>query len=64
MNGGWLSKSPFMFDAKNNIIPIDYDSDNFKHTALYTETVKKATDRITGNTYGGNRYILYVVPGR
>ncbi len=40
MNGGWLSKSPFMFDAKNNIIPIDYDSDNFKHTALYTETVK------------------------
>jgi hypothetical protein len=36
MNGGWLSKSPFMFDTKNNIIP----EEKVKYSELFTETVK------------------------
>lgn len=40
MNGGWLSKNPFMFDTKNNIIPIDYTSENSKNSMLFTETIK------------------------
>ena len=40
MNGGWLSKYPFMYDAKNNIIPVNYNSDNSRNAELFTETVK------------------------
>lgn len=40
MDGGWLQKKPFVFDVYNNIIPEDYESDNRKNKALFTETVK------------------------
>lgn len=40
MRGGWMQKKPFMFDNKNNIIPEDYESDNRKNQALFTETVR------------------------
>ena len=40
MNGGWLSKSPLMFDNDNNIIPVDYKKDNERYEMLFTETVK------------------------
>ena len=40
MNGGWLSKNPFMYDTKNNIVPVNYSSDNNRNAELFTETVK------------------------
>ena len=40
MNGGWLSKKPFMFDVNNNIIPVNFDSNNRKSNSLFTETVR------------------------
>jgi hypothetical protein len=40
MDGGWMQKKPFMFDSKNNIITEDFESENRKNKALFTETVK------------------------
>ena len=40
MNGGWLSKKPFMFDINNNIIPTNFDKNSRRSNTLFTETVK------------------------
>lgn len=40
MNGGWLSKKPFMFDVNNNIIPVNFNKENGKSDSLFTETVR------------------------
>lgn len=40
MNGGWLSKKPFMFDIDNNIIPTNFYKNNRKSNTLFTETLK------------------------
>ena len=40
MNGGWLSKKPFMFDIHNNIIPANFETNNRKTGTLFTETVR------------------------
>lgn len=40
MNGGWLSKKPFMFDINNNIIPANFDTNNRRSVTLFTETVR------------------------
>ena len=40
MNGGWLSKKPFMFDVNNNIIPANFDFNNRRSNTLFTETIR------------------------
>lgn len=55
MRGGWLSKYPFMFDDKNNIVVEDNGSERTNKT-LYTETIKnvKAVQTLEDLLAGGN----------
>lgn len=55
MRGGWLSKYPFMFDDKNNIVVEDNGSNRTNKT-LYTETIKnvKAVQTLEELLAGGN----------
>ena len=42
MNGGWLSKTPFMFDVNNNILVADteMETDTMRDDILFTETIR------------------------
>ena len=42
MKGGWLSKTPFMFDVNNNILVADVsgETDTMRDDIVFTETIR------------------------